>query len=92
MGMRTKAGSLVAAVTIAATLGLAGAPAASAYVSYGYSNAAQTWSGCQYPQDKAIALKRAYGYRITHLSKCVRHSSGWWNGYFRYSKGGVTPV
>lgn len=80
---------LLAVIMITTGLGLFGAPA-NAYVSYGYSNGAWTWSGCQPPQDRAIALKRAQGYQITRVSKCVRNSSGYWNGYFRYSKGGWT--
>ena len=93
MSMRTKAGSLVVAVMIAATLGLAGAPAANAaYVSYGYSAGAPTFLGCHSLLTRGLNKKRAYGFQISHYKPCERRYTGQWIGSFRYSKGGVTPV
>lgn len=92
MSIRKRARRLIAAVTITATLGLVGVPAANAYVSYGYSAGAPSFVQCNSYMTRALAEKRSYGFQISHLKPCERRYTGQWIGSFRYSKGGVAPV
>lgn len=80
-----KLATLAAASAVAA--GMLMAPAASAAESYGYSAGAASKARCDAIQTNGLAQKRSAGYTITHLTKCRHTGNGYWNGYFRYSKG-----
>lgn len=87
---RLKRTSRIMAAAAAASMivGTLGAPAASAGQSWGYSVGRTTESACVSALNTAMTRLRSQGWTITHLKRCTGNSGGYWNGYFRYSKGG----